>query len=322
MSIEAASYASTQATPRVARYAIPLKQNARLTAITATLTLFQLFAMPLMLKHSPQWAWLMVPMLPLHLVMWGLIHEAIHGHLHPVAAQNIRVARALSVLFGSAFHVLRFGHLMHHRFNRDWESEWFDPARTCWWQKAPAYYTTLFGGLYIMEVFVSLLMLFLPESVLRRILVWVCHSGHTKVCREGRHPAEAYFFKRQRLREVREDAAIMIGLHALAFLAYGDFWPYLAAMLGGRALIISLMDNVHHYATPQNNSIPAWELHLSPAISKFLLHVNYHHTHHSHAHIPWDKLPQAHRASDRRYDGNFWQAIARQLRGPLSMKQP
>jgi hypothetical protein len=48
---------------------------------------------------------------------WGLVHEAMHGHL-AVARCNRRLGRMLAVALLLPFEPVRFGHLMHHRHNR------------------------------------------------------------------------------------------------------------------------------------------------------------------------------------------------------------
>jgi fatty acid desaturase len=301
---------------RAEAYPIPLEANALRTATVVSLLFFQWFGLPLLLRQEMAWAACLFVLLPLHAIHWGLIHEAIHGHLHPDTERNRIIGRGLSILFGSSFHVLRFGHLMHHRFNRAWESELYDPARARWWQRAPGYYATLFGGLYFTEMLAALLLL-LPQGVILAILNRAARGGHAHLCQGGPHPAEAYFLKRGRLQEAREDAALMLAIHALAFAAYGAYWPWLLAMLAGRALVVSFLDNLHHYATPADNSLPAWEYRLWPPLSRLLMHVNHHHTHHRMAQVPWLWLPHAQATHGIGWGGSFWRGALAQLQGPI-----
>ncbi|WP_367141051.1 MULTISPECIES: hypothetical protein [Streptomyces] len=83
---------------------------------------------------------------------------------------NDRCGRALAVLHGAPFVVLKTGHLLHHRYNRTprERTEVYDARTTTWAKAAPGYYVRLLGGLYLMEC-TSVLLALLPATVLRRL---------------------------------------------------------------------------------------------------------------------------------------------------------
>ena len=107
--------------------------NRALLAFHAGATLFAFFALPLLVRTgSPSWIWCLVPLALIANGYWATLHEAIHGQLLDNAERNRLAGRALAILWGSSFRLLRFGHLMHHRFNRHKldRPDSFDPTTT------------------------------------------------------------------------------------------------------------------------------------------------------------------------------------------------
>lgn len=292
--------------------AIPARLNGWLSALTLSCTLFQLFVLPLwLLPLSPWWGVLLVILLPVNTTLWSLIHEAIHKLLHPQPRLNERMGRIMSIVMGASFHVLRFAHLMHHRFNRDWESEHYNPQQTSRLRASLRHYAYLFGGLYLMEVFSSLILSLLPRPLLRRLLR-----------RQLRHPsfvqmAERYAFRNHHLVKIRTDTALIALLYSASALAYGAYWPLLCGLLLGRALLISIADNAYHYATPADNSQSAHELQAPGWLSALMLSFNHHRTHHLYPGTPWRSLKARHEHEAIAYDGAFAPALWRQFRGPV-----
>jgi len=269
-----------------------------------------LVLLPFLLPMSYLWAGLLTPLVLLSSLQWGLIHEGIHKLLLPDATQNERASRVLAVLMGASFHVLRFGHLMHHKMNRDWHSERV-PAKTL--LARSYYYANLFVGLYLGEMLTSILLTVLPRRTFMRVARASFLKGYEPVAIAG----ERFFYQRGNIRAVRTDTVVMLGFYATAFVLYGVYWPVLAVFLMTRAMVVSFMDNVYHYATPADNSKPGKELALPEWASLGLLRSNYHETHHLNPEVPWHQLPQVHAAQGRMFDGP-WLAHARmQLAGPV-----
>src|SRR5690606_29019808 len=78
-----------------------------------------LFVLPLLLLPiDTLWGLLLIPIAFMTNSFWALNHEAIHGNFHPRRRVNDLAGRSMSALLGSSFRVLRFAHLMHHRYNR------------------------------------------------------------------------------------------------------------------------------------------------------------------------------------------------------------
>ena len=293
--------------------AIATRLNGVLVGVVVLTHLFVLVALPLLLMHSMLWAVLLVPLALLNSPHWALMHEAIHKLLHPDAAVNDRYGRALGVLMGASFHVLRFGHLMHHQLNRQWHSEWVQQKDP---QSRTRYYGNLLFGLYGAEVLASLLVACLPGRFALALASRTAFRDHPQAAQA----AERFFYARRHAALVRGDMAMSLVIYAAAFWHYGMFWPVLVLFFVLRGLVISLLDNIYHYATPEDNSKAGKELLLHPLASRFLLHANYHETHHLNPQVPWCALPETHHAQGRPYSGYFFEHGLRQFAGPLQRR--
>lgn len=254
-----------------------------------------------------------VALIPLNTPLWSIIHEAIHRNFHPDRMINENAGRCLAIVFGASFHVLRFGHLMHHQFNRAWESEFYRPDRVTPIAAWAGHYFKILGGLYLTEVFTSFVIALLPLRLTLKL-------GPRIFPDVRQHRAIANLLvKDGTIEKIRTDCALIAALYILAFAAYGNAWPALLLLLGGRALIISLMDNAYHYGTPLDNSVTAKELKAAPWIERFILSFNYHQTHHENPHLPWIKLSSYHQAHNRPFSGNLIQSLLIQFKGPMKL---
>lgn len=301
--------------------------NLALVALLTALQLLQFIVLPaLLLPRSPGWGLLLVLLAPASLTLWALIHECIHGSLGASARTTERVGRGLSILFGAPWRVLRLGHLLHHRHNREPHeaTEVYDdrqrPGARGWLRAAPGYYAQVLGGLYGAEVAASALA-WLPAPLLR---AWAQRTA-------GRAGGDARAAPLPRLlqslstpearAELRLDGALIAALWAASALLYGRHAWMLAAALAARALLISLHDNVYHYGTPLAGGVGSGaggrNLGLPRALSAMLLHFNLHDTHHRHPRLPWYRLRSTWAAEQGRLDAGWAAALLGQLRGPL-----
>ncbi|NBO18217.1 MAG: fatty acid desaturase [Proteobacteria bacterium] len=287
---------------------IPVQLNAHLTFTLALAHGYVLFVLPVLLPAS---GWLALSLLPLclmHSTQWGLIHEGIHKHLHPSRTVNNGMARFLSVLLGASFHIMAFGHLMHHKLNRHWQSEMVEKKG---WKESASYYFTLLGGLYITEILASFGLALLPQKLCLAAVKKNPLIGNSEVWVAGRR----YFYERGNIRPLRIDAACIALLYVPAFWLYGANALLLLAFLASRALMISFMDNLYHYATAMN--CPGKDLYLPRHLATFLLNANYHGTHHQHPDAPWTQLPELHQRNHTAFDSSFMPHAVMQFRGPI-----
>ncbi len=292
----------------------PRLVNMTLVAVMTGVHLFALLALPAwLLPLDAAWGWLlMVPVL-LTTTGWALLHEAIHGTLTGRKRPDHLFGRLQAVLFGSPFELLRWGHLLHHGYNRTARerSEVYEPGADRRMPFTLAYYFRLLGGLYVYEVLAGLLLL-LPRSMVRRL------AGRIGGERDLVVPLTERVLQPGMLATVRVDALAVILLYGLAVWLYGEHAWMLALALAGRALLISLVDNVFHYGTPLDDTRYAHDLYLPAWASRCILHFNLHGAHHARPGVSWQALPDLHRQRGGGYQADFVRALAAQLRGPIA----
>jgi fatty acid desaturase len=296
---------------------IPAAVNLGLAGFHAAVNFFQFIALPLwLLPASSAWAWTLLPLALLANPFWSLIHEAIHDLLHPSRKVNAFFGRLLAMLFGAPFRVLRVSHLLHHKLNRlPLEgAEYYDQTKKSKAGAAPAYYFQILIGLYLLEV-LSALYFWLPRDWLARLKARFVADGSLSAI------SLQNWLSRESLREIRRDGAIVIAWLALSFYCYGPNWPLLLAALLARGFLISFLDNVYHYETAVGDIFYARNLRLAAPLSKLLLNFNLHGIHHANPAIPWIHLPKAFAAGKSRYQGGYFAASVRQLRGPVALQE-
>lgn len=293
------------------------------TAVTSWNALL-FFGLPLLLLPlSAHYGWLILPLTLLSITHWAIIHEAVHGSLHPDRTVNDRLGRLLAVLFGAPFNVLRFGHLAHHALNGKEADrpELYDPATANPVVVRAVFYLRLLVGLYAAE-FISSVLCLLPRRVLRPLVRTAFFEGGSE--REARRMAdraERQLLDPGRLRATRIEGVLVIALLGLSALAYGSFWPLLVVALLGRAVLISVMDNAPHYGGVTDDWAQGYDTRAPGLIGALVLNTNLHGTHHRHPNLPWRVLPAAFRRDGGAYTDSYLILPWRQLRGPIAVQE-
>jgi fatty acid desaturase len=296
--------------------------NLALLAIMASLTVGGLIVLPLwLLPLDARWGWLLAPVALLTNFFWALHHEAIHGGFHENRQHNLQAGRLMAVLLGSSFHVLRFGHLMHHRYNRNPldRPDVYDPAVTSRLKARLASLGTLVFGLYFAEI-AAPLGCCLPRAAIRRIIDRI-YRGDDPALTAFRVAARRQFLDPKRLRMIRTDALLAWTLIGGSTIAFGADWPMLAGFLVARGVMISVFDNVYHFATPIDRPEFARNLALPMPLRLLILNMNMHRVHHQRPALPWWALPAQFRASKDRYDAPLLRTALAQFGGPVPVSQ-
>lgn len=281
--------------------------NSLLFAGGISITLYLLGVLPFLLAESSWWALTLLPMPWIFLVYWALIHEAVHKMLLPTTHANDLAGRILSIGMGSSFHVLRFGHLMHHKLNRHWQSEYVDEMD---WKSRVRYYWNLLAGLYFTEIAASFLLALIPNRHIPYVARRYFFQEQPDVATAG----ERFFLDKGNINYLRLDVIAIVALYAGAFALYGAEWMWLVGIIALRAFVISFMDNFYHYLTPEDNSRAGKEIVLPAWVSRALLNSNFHETHHLHPNLPWHKLPEL---KPRHEPEPFLKSALIQFSGPL-----
>ncbi len=287
--------------------------NSFITAALVAAHIYIFFLLPLFLLPVSLWfALTVIPFFFMHSIQWGLIHEAIHKHLHSNNKMNENGGRMLSILMGVSFHILRFGHLMHHKLNRNWQSEFVTKNSA---KEKASYYFNLLGGLYITEFLSSMLVALLP----RKAFLYLANKKDLIDNPDVFPAGERFFYVKNNVKYARTDFAITAIIHIAAFFAYSGFIWLFAAYLASRAVMISFIDNLYHYGTAtdkagKNLFLPKWA-------AALLLNSNYHETHHLSPNVPWIELPQEYARRGLAFDGNFLKHAFMQFKGPILNKE-
>ena len=292
--------------------------NLSFLAAMAVLVLGALILLPwLLLPRDPHWGWMLVPVALLTNGFWALHHEAIHGGFHGNRRVNQTAGRIMAILLGSSFAVLRFGHLMHHRYNRNPidRPDAYDPALGSRFRARLGFLFNLICGVYLIELAVPLVCL-LPRPFIRRV-VERAYRGDDPALRAIRQSALRLFLDSRRLATIRTDALLSAGLIGLSALLFGDYWPLLAAFLLARAVMISVFDNVYHFATPIDRPEYARNLWLPAPFRLLILNMNLHRVHHGRPALPWWSLPAEMRAAGDDFDAKLFPAAIAQFAGPV-----
>jgi fatty acid desaturase len=295
---------------------LPVALNVSLAFFHTAIHLYQFFVLPLwLLPGNPAWGWTLLPLAFLNNPFWSLLHEAIHDLFHPRRKVNAWFGRFMAICFGAPFCVLRLSHLLHHKLNRlpVEGTEYYDKTKSTKAAAAPGYYFQVLLGLYLVELWSSLFFL-LPRAWLKSFKErFIAPQSVSGILMQNWLGAGA-------LREIRCDGLLTLGLLSLSFYCYGERWPLLLAMLAARGLLISFLDNVYHYETPVGEVFYARNLSLNGPLARLLLHFNLHGIHHLNPAIPWIDLPKAFRAQAGKFEGGYFSAALRQLRGPIALQ--
>jgi fatty acid desaturase len=294
---------------------LPIKANTALAFFYVAANVFQFLVLPLwFLPADLRWGWLLLPLAFLNNPFWSLIHEAIHDLFHAAPRANWWFGRVAAILFGAPFRVLRLSHLLHHKLNRTpmEATEVFDAATCSRLKASGGYFFQILGGLYLLE-FLSSFLFLLPRAWLRAFNErYLKPQSVSAILMKNWTGAEAF-------REIRLDGALVLLWFGFSFWAYGVHWPLLAGVFAARALLISFLDNVYHYATPVNDIFYASNLWLPEPLAALLLHFNLHGVHHQNPAAPWSRLPALFQERAECYQGGYFGAAARQFMGPLAI---
>ena len=250
-------------------------------------------------------------------VQWGLVHEAIHGLLTASRRLDRLVGRMLGALLLYTFDVVRFGHLMHHSmtghdFDRPDKAPPGCPRGRLW--IFVRHYGHLLGGQYALAS-LSAFGFLLPWRAQRR-LIPKAFPGDGPGARPVREAAMRWFGNAGRRAAIRSDAAGVVAVLVPSLALYGSAWPWLAAALYGRALLLSLMDNMPHYGLSGREIVDIPLFRIRRGLSLLVMNHHLHRLHHLSPNRPWFELPSELARTDARYDAGYGAGLLRQFRGP------
>ena len=269
--------------------------------------------------------WLLLPIVLLTPTQWGLIHEAIHGHLTASRRLNDWLGRALALTMAIPFDVVRFGHLMHHRFAR----ERFD--RPDVWNGRTPYplawllcQVRLLGGLYLTELLMPLLACIPARSAVRAIerefqVAPSMSADEARVTEQGRRLFAGFVGDPRNRARLRRHLGLTSALLAALALVYGAWWPALLLGMYLRGVWLSVADNLPHCGVGIDERGRARNFRLPRFCGPWLLNHHLHRAHHLDPSLPWHALPAAACADFEAPAGtpSYFGTALRQFAGPL-----
>jgi fatty acid desaturase len=237
--------------------------------------------------------------------IYSIIHEAEHRMLHPDPRVNDAVGTLMALFFPAPYHLIRHGHLCHHRFNRS-DHEAFDlyfegDIPLVKWLK---FYGIVTGIYWITVVLANVAVLVCPFLLKRKYL-------------EFDQPIAEFVdsLDARQWRLIQFEAILAIALHTSIVAGFGI--PLLTYFLiyFGFGFSWSAMQYVHHFGTTRHVLRGTRNLWLFAPIDALWLHHNWHLTHHQQPTVPWIYLPLLGRQQDPRREFLVWHYL-RMWRGP------
>jgi fatty acid desaturase len=283
--------------------------NGVLLFVALAIALVQFFLAPLLVAVTPASALALVCLCavttPLH---WGLMHESIHGHLFRNPSANRRAGRVLGSFLCLSWDVMRFGHLLHHSNNRhEFDRPEAVPAGGTRLGAAGPYFLKLLGGHAVVSAMLSLALV-LPSGAVAR-LIPKAEPMHKAALRA--------FTNKERQARIRGDLCATAVLLGLAVLCWRAEWPILAATIGARFLILSLLDNAPHYGTALDSGTYARNTRLPGWAQWLVMGHNFHGVHHAATGLSWQELREAFERTGGDCEGSWTRMVLRQFQGPV-----
>ena len=209
--------------------------------------------------------------------IYSVIHEAEHGILHPDRRVNDSIGVMMALLFPAPFHLIRQGHLGHHRRNRSDDEAfdlYFEGDRP--FLKWLILYGILTGFYWMLVVLSNLVVVFVPGLLNRKYFEF---DRPSVAFMDSLNPRYMSWIRFEGLAAITLHAAIIWFLqipvltYFLVYFGFGFSW--------------SAMQYVHHFGTDRDVLHGSRDLWIWQPIDLIWLHHNWHHVHHCRPTVPW-----------------------------------
>ncbi len=213
--------------------------------------------------------------------IYSIVHEAEHGILHPNKRINELLGVFMALFFPAPYHLIRQGHIGHHRRNRSDDEAfdlYFDGDRPV--LKWLALYGIITGFYWMIVVLSNIVVVLFPFML--KPGFW----GFDRPSRAFMDSLNPVYW-----RKVRCEGLAAIVLHVLIVWSLGIPLLNYAIVYFGFGLSWSAMQYVHHFGTERHVLHGARNLWLFAPIDLIWLNHNWHAIHHNHPTVPWIYLP-------------------------------
>ncbi|MBX2796416.1 MAG: fatty acid desaturase [Myxococcales bacterium] len=215
--------------------------------------------------------------------VFSLLHEAVHGVLHPSARTNAWLGRWLAAFFPTGFGFQRAAHLGHHRRNRSEVErfDWIGPDDSAV-LKVIQWYGLLTGFFWVLSPLGCLAYLVAPR-LLEAAANRFADQTSANAMVGGLLAAERT--------TLRLEIAASMALQATLFVVLGGTVAGWAACYAAFALNWSALQYADHAWSPLDVREGAWNLHVNPVVQAIFLNYHLHLVHHRSPTLPWIHLP-------------------------------
>lgn len=269
---------------------VDVTTNSLIFAFLVLVNGYQFLIAPLLISTNP---WFMLTLLPTLLfasTTGVMVHEAIHGLLHPNARRNRLMGQMMAVFMGIAYDLQRFDHLRHHRISRteqDCDEIYIAPQPST--RKVVNYYYRKLFGAYWHDFLLTTIVCFLPARFIHPVMS--CIYGARLVPSDA--CALSITLRNKKLGALRIEGTCTLLLLTCSALLYGAHWWILMTLYVLRAFILTVLDSFAHYQTPINDSLFTRNVKVPLFFERVcLMNFNYHGVHHIFPTVPWNKIPQ------------------------------
>ncbi|MEZ6034207.1 MAG: fatty acid desaturase [Planctomycetaceae bacterium] len=213
--------------------------------------------------------------------IYATIHEAEHGILHPTRWINDTVGVLLALLFPAPFHLIRQGHIGHHRRNRSDDEAfdlYFEGDRP--WLKWLILYGILTGCYWILVAISNVVVAIAPSILNRRFFEF---DRPSVAFMDSLNPGYRWMIQLEGMMACALHAIIVWSLeipllhYFLVYFGFGFSW--------------SAMQYVHHFGTERHVLKGTRNVWLFAPIDFLWLNHNWHRAHHEQPTVPWIYLP-------------------------------
>jgi fatty acid desaturase len=215
--------------------------------------------------------------------VFSLLHEAVHGVLHPDPRTNTWLGRWLAAFFPTGFGFQRAAHLGHHRRNRS-PVERFDyvgPDDVAWLKWAQ-WYALLTGWFWVLSVVATTAYLVLPGSLVA-LAAGFAPQTSAQAYADGLLGRDHAVLRL----EIAGSYAVQLAL----YLLLGGTPLGWALCYGAFALNWCSLQYADHAWSPLDAREGAWNLRVNPVVRAVFLNYHLHLAHHRHPTLPWIHLP-------------------------------
>ncbi|HXD10517.1 MAG TPA: fatty acid desaturase, partial [Anaerolineales bacterium] len=263
---------------------VPGKLNIFLALVTIVVTLSMLW----IASHTGSALWFIASVIAfafLNNTVFSLLHEAVHGIFHPNLAVNNWAGRILAAFFPTGFTFQRIAHLGHHRRNRT-DAELFDyykPGDNLLF-KYVQWYGILTGIYWLIPPLASLLFLFTPVPLIKRIMAY---SESSDISYQTSADGMLSGYKNAPFGRIKGEILLTIFIQiAIFYLLDLSLWGWLACYAAFGFNWSSLQYTDHAFAE-RHVYDGAWNLRVNKIVQYLFLNYHHHKVHHQNPSISW-----------------------------------